>query len=78
MIESNSKEPRFYGIMVMNEVGNYKVRVDFFKALTPVQQNGRRIPIMLHDKIDKEIENLLSQGHIKSLKSVRINISYPL
>ena len=43
---------------LFNRVGknkNYKVHADFFETLTPIQQKGRRVPITLQDKVDKEI-----------------------
>ena len=32
------------------------------------QQKGRRIPIQLQEKVDKEIEKLLKEGHIEKVK----------
>ena len=55
---------------LFNRVGktkNYKVHADFFETLTPVQQKGRRVPITLQDKVDKEINKLLRQGRIEKL-----------
>ena len=45
-----------------------KVQAEFFKNLVPVQQKGRRMPVTLQDKVDKEIDKLLAQGHIEKLK----------
>ena len=56
---------------LFNRVGkikNYKVHADFFETLTPIQQKGRRVPITLQEKVDKEIDKLLRQGHIEKLK----------
>ena len=36
------------------------MQADFFKALVPVQQKGRRVPITLQNKADRKIEFLLS------------------
>ena len=55
---------------LFNRVGkikNYKVHADFFAKLTPIQQKGRRVPITLQEKVDKEIDKLLRQGHIEKL-----------
>ena len=55
---------------LFNRVGkikNYRVHADFFETLTPIQQKGRRVPITLQDKVDKEIDKLLRQGHIEKL-----------
>ena len=56
---------------LFNRVGkikNYKVHADFFETLTPIQQKGRKVPITLQDKVDKEINKLLRQGLIEKLK----------
>ena len=55
---------------LFNRVGkikNYRVHADFFETLTPIQQKGRRVPITLQEKVDKEIDKLLRQGHIEKL-----------
>ena len=52
----------------VGRIRNYKVQADFFKNLTPIQQKGRRVPITLQEKVDKEIEKLLGQGHIQKLE----------
>ena len=43
------------------------MHADFFETLTPIQQKGRKVPITLQDKVDKEIDKLLRQGHIEKL-----------
>ena len=61
---------------LFNRVGkikNYKVHADFFETLTPIQQKGRRVPNTLQDKVDKEINKLLRQGHIEKLKECSDN-----
>ena len=58
-------------INFFNRVGkikNYKVHADFFEPLMPIQQKGRRVPITLQDKVDKEINKILPQGHSEKLK----------
>ena len=52
----------------VGKIRNYKVQAEFFKNLVPVQQKGRRVPVTLQEKVDKEIDKLLTQGHIKKLK----------
>ena len=52
----------------VGKIKNYKVHADFFETLTPIQQKGRRVPITLQDKVDKEISKLLQQGHIEKLE----------
>ena len=44
------------------------MQAEFFKNLTPIQQKGRRVPITLQEKVDKEIDKLLEQGHIQKLE----------
>ena len=56
---------------LFNRVGkikNYKVHADCFETLKPIQQKGRRVLITLQDKVDKEINEFLQQGHIEKLK----------
>ena len=56
----------------VGQIKNYKVHVDFFETLTPIQQKGRRVPITMQDKVDKEISKLLQQGHIEKLEECSI------
>ena len=44
------------------------MQAEFFNNLTPSQQKGRRVPITLQEKVDKEIDKLLGQGHIQKLE----------
>ena len=52
----------------VGRIRNYKVQAEFFKNLIPIQQKGRRVPITLQEKVDKEIEKLLEQDHIQKLE----------
>ena len=52
----------------VGRIPNYKVQAELFKNLIPIQQKGRRVPITLQEKVDKEIEKLLEQGHIQNLE----------
>ena len=52
----------------VGKIKNYKVLEEFFETLTPIQQKGRRVPITLQEKVDKEISKLLQQGHIEKLE----------
>ena len=52
----------------IGKMRNYKVQAEFFITLVPVQQKGRRLPVTLQEKLDKEIDKLLAQGHIEKLK----------
>ena len=48
---------RFYSNLFTRKgrIRNLKVKAEFFEALRAIQQNGRRVPISLQDKVDKEI-----------------------
>ena len=46
---------------------NHIVSSKFKYPLCPIQEKGRRIPIQLQDKVEKEIEKLLTEGHITKL-----------
>ena len=52
----------------IGKVRNAKVRADFFENLKPIQRKGRRVPISLQDKVDKEINRLINEGHIVKLQ----------
>ena len=52
----------------VGKIRNYKVQAEFFKNLVPVQQKERRVPVTLQEKVDKEIDKLLTQRHIEKLK----------
>ena len=39
----------------------------FKYTLCPIQEKGRRIPIHIQDKVEKEIEKILTEGHITKL-----------
>ena len=51
----------------VDKIRNYKVQEEFFKTLVTIQQKGRRVPITLPEKVDREIDKLLQQGHIEKL-----------
>ena len=57
---------------------NYNVQAEFFKNLVPIQQKGRRVPITLQEKVDKEIEKLLNKVTFRNWKISRINILFHL
>ena len=46
---------------------NHIVSSKFKYPLCPIQEKGRRIPLHIQDKIGKEIEKLLTEGHITKL-----------
>ena len=49
------------------ESKNHTVSTKFKYPLCPIQEKGRRIPIHIQDKVQTELEKLLSEGHIKKL-----------
>ena len=55
-------------LTVIGKIRNAKVRAEFFENLKPIQQKGRRVPISLQDKVDKEIDRLIKEGHIIKLQ----------
>ena len=57
----------------VGRIRNYKVQAEFFKNLIPIQQKGRRVSKTLQEKVDKEIEKLLEQGHIQKLEECSDN-----
>ena len=46
---------------------NHIVSSKFKYSLCPIQEEGRRIPIHIQDKAEKEMEKLLTEGHITKL-----------
>ena len=52
----------------IGKIRNAKVRAKFFENLGPIKQKGRRVPISLQDKEDKEIHRLTNEGHIVKLQ----------
>ena len=46
---------------------NHIVSSKFKYPLCPIQEKGRGIPIHIQDKVEKEIEKLLTEGHITKL-----------
>ena len=52
----------------IGKIRNAKVRAKFFENLRPIQQKGRRVPISLQNKVDKEIHRLINEGRIVKLQ----------
>ena len=52
----------------IGKIRNAKVRAEFFENLKPIQQKGRRVPISLQEKVDKEVHRLINEGHIITLQ----------
>ena len=52
----------------VNKIKNYKVQTELFETLHQYNKKGRRVPITLQDKVDKEFSKFLQQGHIEKLK----------
>ena len=61
----NHFSKQFYNLFhICSHIRIYKVQAECFKNLMPIQQKGKRVPITLQEKVDKEIDKLLAQGHI--------------
>ena len=43
------------------------MRTQFNNDFIPVQQKGRRVPVHLHDRVEKELNNFMDQKHIIKL-----------
>ena len=40
------------------------------------QQKSRRVPIQLHEQVDKKVENLLTGGHIERVEKFKTVFSF--
>ena len=53
----------------IGKIRNAKTNLaEFLEKLKPIQQKGRPVPISLQDKVDKEIDRLINEGHIIKLQ----------
>ena len=52
----------------------YKIEIDIKNEAKLTQQKGRRIPIQLQEQVDKEIETLLKEGHLKKVDKIQDNV----
>ena len=52
----------------LGKVRNAKEGFEFFDALKAVQQKGRRVPISLPGKVDKELNRLINERHVIKLQ----------
>ena len=51
----------------VGKIKNYKVQTELFETLHQYNKKGRRVPITLQDKVDKEFSKLFQQEHIEKL-----------
>ena len=62
------KELTRFDVLMCEQSEGWKEKIivssKFKYPLCPIQEKGRRIPIQLQDKVEKEIEKLLTEGHI--------------
>ena len=56
---------------------NHIVSSKFKHPLCPIQEKGRRIPIRIQDKVEKEIEKLLTEGQITKLDKCTSDCFFP-
>ena len=52
----------------IGKIRHVKVRAEFFVNLKPIQQKGRQVPVSLQDKVDREKDRLIKEGHIIKLQ----------
>ena len=55
-------------------VNNYKIKTNMKDGTRATQQKGRRIPLQLQDQVDKEDKNLLEQGHIENVDTIKDDV----
>ena len=55
-------------------INNYKNKIDMKDGTRDTQQKGRRIPLQLQDQVDKEIKQLLEQGHIEKVDTIKDDV----
>ena len=51
----------------VRQICKHKMQAEFFNAMMPAHQKGRRGPSMLHVTVDIKIQKQLSQGHIEKI-----------
>ena len=57
---------------LISRIGRSKthiVKSKFHKNFPSTHQNGRRVPVNLHDRVNSEIKKLLEEGHIEKLNN---------
>ena len=52
-------------------VKKYEIKIDMKDIAKISQQKGRHIPIQLQDQVDKEIEELLKDGHTEKVDKIQ-------
>ena len=55
-------------------VNNYKIKIEMKDSTRITQQKGRRIPIQIQDQVDRKIKNLLDQGHIERVDTIKDDV----
>ena len=48
--------------------------MEFVENMKVTQQKGRRIPLQIQEAIEKEIKNLLLEGHIEKVKDIKDDV----
>ena len=51
------------------ESKNHIMRTRFNKESTPIQQKGRRVPLHLQERVEKDLNKLMDQKHIVKLNN---------
>ena len=52
----------------LEKAKNHVMKTQFTPDVTPIQQKGRRIPIQLQERVEKELNKLIDQQHILKLE----------
>ena len=55
-------------------VNNNKIKIEMKDGTRITQQKGRRIPIQFQDQVHSEIKNLLDQGHIERVDTIKDDV----
>ena len=55
-------------------VNNYKIKIEMKDGTRVTQQKGRRIRIQLQDQVDNVMKNLLDQGHIERVDTIKDDV----
>ena len=54
----------FQQVVRIGKSKNHTMKTQFTKEFVPIQQKGRRIPIHLQERVERELNKLIDQKHI--------------
>ena len=55
-------------------MSHYKRKTEMRDGTRATQQKGRRIRLQLQEHVEKEIQNLLAQGHIEKVNTIKDDV----